>query len=34
VTITPLDDQVVRESFQKAAADYDRHAVLQQEVEQ
>jgi malonyl-CoA O-methyltransferase len=34
MTITPLDDRVVRASFQRAAPTYDQHAVLQHEVEQ
>lgn len=34
MTITPLDYAAVREAFQRAAGRYDRHAVLQQEVEQ
>ena len=34
MTITALDFDAVREAFQRAAPHYDRHAVLQQEVEQ
>lgn len=33
MTLTPLDFEAVREAFQRAAADYDAHAVLQHEVE-
>ena len=33
MTITPLDFDAVREAFQRAAPNYDRHAQLQQEVE-
>ena len=34
MTLTPLDPHAVRESFDRAARSYDRHAVLQHEVEQ
>lgn len=33
MTLTQLDRQAVQQSFERAAADYDHHAVLQHEVE-
>ena len=33
MSLTPLDKNAIRQSFDRAAADYDRHAVLEQEIE-
>ena len=33
MSLTPLDKNAIRQSFDRAATGYDRHAVLEQEIE-